>query len=282
MRNALAPWLTTLLAVLTLAGCSADERTAGPAPASRSAPANPAATAYDPLPWVAPGDALGRCGLLPHRVADLPLRHLVVSDGGRARMPAVTAGRGRTVVVLLHQTDGNGFCGWLPFAEEIVSRTPGVAVLAPDLCGYGEARCRPGYDFDRQVDQVRAVLDHAAGPMRATSIVLVGASMGGSLAVLAGSDPRVDAVVDLSGPDPWRHRSLPRAARALGVPILAAMAEGDGADQVTATQAVVAAAPDGSTFVPADSGHGYTLLAEPDGRPTELAHTVLDWIRVHR
>ena len=252
----------------------------GPTATSPSATPGDAATpAYDPGPW-RPLRGLGRCGPQPPRLADERFTAAVVRGPGLV-LPAVTAGRGRTVAVLLHQTNGNGFCGWLTFAQR-VAQVPGQTALAIDLCGYGQSDCAEGSTtIGRQVAQVRAAIGYARERLGARRIVLVGASMGGSLAVLAGSDPRVDAVVDLSGPDPWRGHSIPRAARALGVPVLVAMADGDGADQVAAAQQVAAAAPEGSTFVPAGTGHGYTLLAEQDGRPTELARTVLDWIRTH-
>ena len=189
-------------------------------------------------------------------------------------MPAVTTGRGRTVAVLIHQTDGGGLCGWLDFAARI-AEVPGQRALAFDLCGFGDAQC-PGGNFaaQRQVDQVRMAIDEAVRS-GARRVVLVGASMGGSLAVLtAAADPRVDAVVDLSGPDAWRGASVHRRAAEVTVPMLVAMADDEAPQEVAAARAAARVAVDGS-FVDVTAGHGYDLLADADGRPTAMADRVL-------
>lgn len=76
-------------------------------------------------------------------------------------------------------TDGNGLCGWLPYAPLLTHGT-GAAALLVDLCGYGASRFRAGYGFSRQTDQVSLAVDHAVRRMHADRVVLVGASMGGS------------------------------------------------------------------------------------------------------
>lgn len=275
-------WAYAVLATaLLLGGCASDdidppesESTASTAPA----PATPSGSpSYDPLPWGVV-DGLGRCGPQPQRVQDHDFEKITLRGPANARLPAVVSGRGETVAVLLHQTDGNGLCGWLGFAEEATSE-PGLAVVALDLCGYGEARCSTGYASE-QVDQVRLAVDYAARELEARRIVLVGASMGGALTVLtAAEEPRVDAVVDLSGPEDWSTPPVSVAARRLTAPVLLAMATDEGSDDVAAAQAAVAAAPAGSRLVEPAAGHGYELLAERDGRPTDLAARVLAWVK---
>jgi dienelactone hydrolase len=194
-------------------------------------------------------------------------------------MPAVMAGSGGTVAVLLHQTNGNGLCGWLTMAQRI-AQVPGQQALAFDLCGYGRSRCRESSGVARvQVGQVRRAIDFAARHLGARRIVLVGASMGGSLAVLtAVVDPRVDAAVDLSGRDEWNGAVVHRRAAGLHVPVLVAMADSEGPEEVAHARAVVESAPAGSEFVGAEGGHGYDLLEDADGRPTALADQVLAWV----
>ncbi|HET6167391.1 MAG TPA: alpha/beta hydrolase [Marmoricola sp.] len=204
---------------------------------------------------------------------------MTIRGPGRS-MPAVATGKGPTVVVLVHQTDGDGFCGWLSFAARIAA-VPGQSALAFDLCGYGAARCAPGNSTAaaRQVEQVRLAIDVAHRRLHARRIVVVGASMGGSLAVLTtASDPRVDAVVDLSGPDDWRGERVSRRASGVRVPLLVAMADSEGADAVAAARAAVDAAAPGSAFVGADAGHGYQLLEDASGAPTSIAQRVLEWV----
>jgi alpha-beta hydrolase superfamily lysophospholipase len=191
----------------------------------------------------------------------------------------VAVGRGRTVAVLVHQTDGGGFCGWLPFAARIAA-VPGQAALAFDLCGYGASDCPDDrVDAASQVQQVRMAIDEAVRRFHPRRLVLVGASMGGSLAVLtAAVDRRPDAVVDLSGPDEWRDATVHERAAGVRAPLLVAMADSDGAAEVAAAKGTAEAAGAGSRFVGAESGHGYALLEEPDGRPTTFWDQLLDWI----
>jgi dienelactone hydrolase len=272
-----------LLTVPVLAfgvGCSGD-------PADSGADTDPDATAptasptsvesYDPGPWK-PLSELERCGPQPPRLADLELRQLTLRSQGRV-LPGVLVGRGSTVAILVHQTDGGGFCGWLSFADRIAA-VPGQAAVAVDLCGYGAAECADEpVDAAHQVAQVQVVIGQVVRRYHPRRIVLVGASMGGSLAVLtAATDDRVDAVVDLSGPDEWRDATVHEEADKVGVPLLVAMADSDGATEVAAARETVEAAGPDSRFVGAETGHGYALLEESDGRPSAFSDEVLAWI----
>lgn len=257
-------------------GASSDARPTAQASSSTAAP-------FDPGPW-APLPALGRCGPQPPRLAGQHFAPLTLHSEGRV-LPGVTIGSGRTVVVLVHQTDGGGFCGWLSFAARIAA-VPGQAALAIDLCGYGQADCPQGSTaVGRQVEQVRLAIDEAVRRFHPRRVVLVGASMGGSLAVLtAARDHRLDAVVDLSGPDGWGGSVVHERAAAVRAPLLVAMADDEGADAadaVASARATADAAGPGSRFVGADSGHGYVLLEGTDGRPTPLSEEVLAWIAGH-
>jgi dienelactone hydrolase len=270
-------WAVVALTLgFVVGGCGSDDPAAPEAKPSEVSSSTPP---YDPLPWSQVDGPLGRCGPQPQRVAEHDFRGVTLRDPGNATMPAVVTGEGDTVAVLLHQTDWNGYCGWVGFAQEL-TKEPGVTVLSPDLCGYGEAKCRDGYSSDRQTDQVRIAIDYAERELGARRIVLVGASMGGSVAVLtAAEDRRVDALVDLSGPEDWEGGSVSRAAARLTAPVLVAMATDEGPQEVAAAQAAVDAAPQGSEFVEPEEGHGYVLLAETDGRPTDLAARVRAWIQ---
>ena len=113
-------------------------------------------------------------------------------------------GSSGTSAGLLHQTDGYGLCGFLFYADYLAEH--GVRVVAMDLCGYGQSLCvgRPlGND---PAGQVKVVTD-AVRADGATRVVLVGASMGGSVSLTAAKAVEADAIVDLSGP---RYSSGPR------------------------------------------------------------------------
>jgi dienelactone hydrolase len=269
------------LALTPAAGCgggAADPERAATIPSTPTTPTSSAASTPTSEPWAPLAGPLGRCGPQPARIAGQEYRLLTLRDGGRA-LPAVTAGRGRTVVVLLHQTDGGGFCGWLDFAERIAG-VPGQMALAFDLCGYGESHCAEGSSsVRRQVEQVQLAIDHAERRLRARRIVVVGASMGGSLSVLtAARDRRVDAAVDLSGPDAWGGASVHRRAADVRAPLLVAMADDEGPEEVEAARATAGAAGPGSSFVGAPQGHGYALLQDTAGDLTPIGARVLAWI----
>ncbi|UUW89760.1 alpha/beta hydrolase family protein [Pimelobacter simplex] len=263
------------LASLGLTGCSGDE---APAPPREAAPSpSPSGTTSAPLATL-PG-ALSRCGPQDPAVAAAHFRPRTLHSAAVGRVSAVTAGTGPTVAVLLHQTNGNGLCGWLPYAARLVAR-PGVQVLAIDLCGYGAARCTGAHRGARQTDAVSLAIDAARRSLGARTVVVVGASMGGSVALMtAVRDPRAARVADLSGPADWDGMEVVAGGRALRVPALVAMADDEGEDQVAASRAIAAVAPRGSRFEPAESGHGYALLVGPDGTPGPLAAVLEEWIR---
>lgn len=268
------------LALALLAACSEDDDSGvrdQPGATVSAAPSPTTPAPYDPGPW-APLPELGRCGPQPERLAGEHFQQLTLRNRGRV-LPAVTIGQGRTVVVLVHQTDGGGFCGWLSFAARVAA-VPGEVALAFDLCGYGDSDCPDGNaGTDRQVEQVRMAIDEAVRRFHPRRVVLVGASMGGSVTVLtAAVDRRVDAAVDLSGPDEWRDAVVHERASGVMVPLLVAMADDDGEAEVAAAQATAAAAGPDSRFVGAEAGHGYALLEDADGRPTALSEDVLAWI----
>ncbi|MBO9522196.1 MAG: alpha/beta fold hydrolase [Nocardioidaceae bacterium] len=230
-------------------------------------------------PWTTPAGALGRCGPQPPAVAATRFDYRALSSPAVGKIPAVTAGSGDTVAVLLHQTDGGGLCGWLPFAG-LVAADPGITVIAVDLCSYGAARCRAAQGDAAQTRAASLAIDLAVRTLHARRVVVVGASMGGSVALMtAVRDRRVDAVADLSGPVDWRGMRLVREGRALPVPALVSMAEDEDAAQVAGAKAIVANAPQGSRFLPAAQGHGYELVTQADGRPGALFADVLAWIR---
>jgi pimeloyl-ACP methyl ester carboxylesterase len=183
--------------------------------------------------------------------------------------------------VLLHQTDGNGLCGWLPFMGTYAD--PELSFLAFDLCGYGESRCtkvatRDFSDAD-QTDAVALAVEYARSEMHARRVVVVGASMGGGVALMSAATlPDLDAAVDLSGPADWPGTEVVRGGRALLVPVFLSTAEEEGEAEVSAAERTARNAPRGSTFALAERGHGYELLNDPDGHPLPLGGHVLRWI----
>ena len=249
-----------LALLLSACGSSAD-------PAPQAAPTTSASPSPTEQSWRTIPGPLGRCGPQPAAAAQAHPRYRVLRDPAVGRIPSVTAGSGRTVAVLLHQTDGNGLCGWLEHVPALTGA--GVGVLAIDLCQYGGARCARGVP---PTDAVAVAVAHARRAMHADRVVLVGASMGGSVALMSAATlDGVDSAVDLSGPVDWPGMEEVRGGAALKVPVLVAMARDEGADQVGGAKEIVAHAPTGSRFLPAGAGHGYDLLGP-------LGADVLAWV----
>jgi pimeloyl-ACP methyl ester carboxylesterase len=246
--------------------------------------ASPQPTATSPA-WISLTGPLQRCGPQPASVLEAPFEPFTLRDPAVGKIPAVRLGHGRVVVVLLHQTDRNGLCGWLPFMP--AAADAGLAVLAIDLCRYGESDCRAvaGGTFAEadQIDPVAVAIDYARTELDADRVVVAGASMGGSVALMSAATlPGIDAVVDLSGPVEWEGMDVVRRGRGLDVPVLVAMATSEGSEEATGAQEIVANAPAGSALLTPEAGHGYVLLNDSEGALLPLGADVLGWIKRRR
>lgn len=215
-------------------------------------------------------DALSRC--LPEITADDPARATTFQPGPGASVPGVLWGEGGgTVLVLLHQTDRDGLCGWTPFARHAAEQ--GLMAIAFDMCGWASSACEEEWD-ERSSDQVAHVVGEAREEWDAQRVVLVGASLGGARTVFAVADGvDVDAWVDLSGPPSWDGRETAVEAKAVEVPGLVLHDPDDGDAEYAASRATARAA--GVEFVRARGGHGYDILWDVDGSLTRLGQRVL-------
>jgi hypothetical protein len=133
-------------------------------------------------------------------------------------------GSGDTAAVLLHQTDGHGLCGFLFYADYLAEQ--GVRVVAMDLCGYGQSFC-VGRPLEQDpASQVKVVTD-AVRAEGARRVVLVGASMGGSVSLTAAKAAEADAIVDISGPAEFGTSSVTDDAANVTMPALFAFSATD-------------------------------------------------------
>ena len=217
----------------------------------------------------------GPCGRPTNHAA----RPIDLAGPRGSTMPGFDVGRGSTVAVLLHQTD-NASCGWWPFAAWLAAKHHGRALIF-DLCGYGDARCPDARFASDQVAQAATAVRWAR-VHGARRVVLVGASMGGSIALDAAVAVHADAVVDLSGPPRWRLLDITRTAPSLTMPTLIAVSRNDPvagyADLVAAFAQVPARH---KKLVTGAGAHGWELIAEVSGgtsRWLPLATTVVRWI----
>jgi pimeloyl-ACP methyl ester carboxylesterase len=205
---------------------------------------------------------------------------VTVLAGDGMRLPAadfVSESPTGTVLVLLHQTGRLGLCGWATFAPQAAAA--GLSSVAIDMCGYAAAQCDDG-EATPPEDQVALAIAHAREDLGAETVVLVGASMGGSQTVVAvahGVD--VDAWVDVSGPAVWEGTTLLDVApdvQARGLPGLVAHAPDDDAQQYAAAQALAPAA--GAEFLDGQSDHGWSLLNDHQGTLRPDGQAVIDFV----
>lgn len=253
--------LVALLA-LALVGCAGPAATPTPTPAGGMLPTKGAgstnATTF-----------AGRCGV----DAAGTLTEWRTSDGGT--LAGAVLGTGEHVAVFLHQSNGT-MCGWAPFAAYAAEH--GVRAVLVDFCGYGASTC-PGFDG---LAQVKAVVDwvRANG---GTTVTLVGASLGGSVALGTGMAVGADAIIDLSGP--VNRGGVPPATEAapgVTVPLLIAAAASDNDTSAKSLEQAVSSSPSAhKVFVSVPAGHGWDLVTDPPGlsqQVSALGERIIRWI----
>ena len=167
--------------------------------------------------------------------------------------------------MLGHESDG-GLCDLWSFGDELVAR--GYRVLGMAFEGYRGSGTGPEPTSTAFVEPYADDLLAGVGLLHALGardVALVGPSMGGTAAVVAGSAaPRaVRAVIDLSGPAQYIGLDAVAAARTSAVPQLLAVGISDRDVDEQELQAVDAAsaATDKQLLLQPSSAHGKRLLA---------------------
>lgn len=148
-------------------------------------------------------------------------------------------------------------CGWLAAADTLNGIGGGARFLAFDLCGYGQAECA-GTEASQKFQIIAAVKHLRASGAR--EVVIVGACLGGYLAVHWGRAAGADAVVSLSGYGMAGEEPFRRDLRVIDRPVLLAMSQSDGEDRLAELERL--ASDTGAEIAGFDTGHGYTMLPE--------------------
>ena len=257
-------WIAANLTVVSLlvAACSG-----APSSGSNGATAQATTTtaaALQPLEQPA-----SRCGTATTKAT---LVRFQAADG--TSLDGVLVGSGPAGVVLVHQYPSD-LCGFWPFADYLAKR--GLRAFAIDLRCFGRSACPEGEARGRVVDD----LDAAVAELRrrgASRVGLVGASMGGAAALIAGTriQPSVAAVVSLSGEaDPTSlvggiSLNAGAVVGKLMVPTMFVVATNDSYVSVPETRAMYRAVRSKDKRLevlagPYDARHGWQLLTDPDG-----------------
>jgi pimeloyl-ACP methyl ester carboxylesterase len=199
-------------------------------------------------------------------------------------LDGVIVGKGPRGIVLLHQYPSE-YCGWWPYAVSMAKR--GYQVLLFDFRCYGHSTC-PRALRGRYLDDTEGALAKLRSG-GAKQIALIGASLGGVVALMAGSAvrPPVDVVVSVSGEPALIYvggtppLDATVAVPHLLVPTLYLVAKGDTTVSVEETQQLYrdtkAAVKQISVF---DSGfaHGWDMFLGPDPALTAPGKVILSFL----
>jgi dienelactone hydrolase len=223
--------------------------------------------------------AAGRCDTGGVRGQAVRFR---TSDG--VTLSGAVVGSGPVGAVLIHQYPRDS-CGWWPYAGYLSRH--GVRALLFDLRCFGRSACPNGRGH-ATADVAAAVSELRRQGVR--RVALVGASMGGAIAVVAAARLHPAAVVDLSGErdttglTPGIDADAGAAAHGITAPALFAVARGDRYVPVADMRAVARRVRSATTRVivlPAIAGHGWDMLFGVGTEWSPLAATVAAFIRHH-
>jgi pimeloyl-ACP methyl ester carboxylesterase len=270
MRRRVVVLLVVLVAAA--AGCGGSSEPAA-SPRATATPTSPApVSAATPSPTRVCGEPAAGARVI----------HFRTRDG--VSLAGAVLGGGPTGAVLIHEYPLD-YCGWLPYARYLARR--GVRVLLFDLRCFGQSACPHGRGH--AIDDVAA----ATAELRrrgARSVALVGASMGGSIAVVAGARLHPAAVVDLSGERDTTaltqgiNANAGAAAPDVTAPALFVVARRDQYTSVADMRAVARRARSTTKrliVLPASAGHGWGMLLGLRADWSPLAATVAAFIRRH-
>ncbi|MGZ4105578.1 MAG: alpha/beta hydrolase family protein, partial [Actinomycetota bacterium] len=219
---------TAIAAVMLLfAACSSAGPSALPTTSATPSPSP------SPTPLRAPAD---RCG--PPDLAARPF-WFPAKDG--TLLDGVIVGKGPRGILLLHEYPSE-LCGWWPYAVSMAKH--GFHVMLFDFRCYGYSTC-PRALRGRFLDDTEGALVKLRSE-GAAHIALIGASLGGVVALMAGPvvQPPVDVVVSVSGEPSLVYVSgtppldATTAVPHLGVPTLYLVSKGDNTVSVEDTQAL--------------------------------------------
>jgi pimeloyl-ACP methyl ester carboxylesterase len=195
---------------------------------------------------------------------DTPVR-MKTRDG--VSIYGLEVGTGATGVVLGHQYFSD-HCEFMALARELAGL--GYRAISIDFRGNGLSATgrsnRLDLDVAAAVERLRAD--------GATSIELVGASMGGTAALVAGSwvRPAVNGIVSLSGPDYFRGLNAVRAVERSRVPVRFLVSRDDRPFASDATTLMRrAASRDKAILRYTAAGHGSSILSLPAAHAVVLA-----------
>ena len=153
------------------------------------------ATNHEPSPEVvATAEAVSRTVAISAKYSTTPVNG--DEDEGPIVLDARVFGRGDTGVILAHMRPADQ-SSWFPFATELAA-TGDFTVLTFDFRGYGDSTGEQ--NFDRVDTDLQAAYEYMRDTLGLERIFLVGASMGGTAALVVAARNSVEGVVSVSSP----------------------------------------------------------------------------------
>jgi len=185
--------------------------------------------------------------------------------GDGLNLEARVWGEGETYVVLAHMRPAN-MTSWFDFARLLADE--GYTALAFNFRGYGQSESNDEAEFDVGTD-VRAAVD-AAFTDGADKVFVIGASMGGTGAVVAAASKNVAGTVTLSAPDAFEGADATERVKAVKTPLLLIAADEDGNAAEDAFAIAAKSKREPEVVVLSGSQHGTNLFAEHNDELTTL------------
>ena len=196
-----------------------------------------------------PPTAAAPCG-------DDGVQAITLTTEGGTELAAALVGEGDIGVVLGHQF-GSDFCSWVPFAKQLARRD--MRVLAINF-------------VSTSLDDDMVAGAHELLARGAQRIILVGASMGGTAALVAAANTDVTGVAVLSAPREFSGLDAFGAVRQLEIPALFLASRQDGEFARDARRLYGATSSrDKEIVMTAGSQHGTELLRDSKARRALLA-----------
>ncbi|WP_165552940.1 alpha/beta hydrolase [Kribbella speibonae] len=264
---------------LLLAGCSepsAPESAGTPSTSQPSEPSSPS-----PSPSVELSPLAERCGV----AAQPAVTPRVVKVRNDVQLYSAGAGSGKLGVVLVHGSGSRGICNW---ANEIGwLAKAGLNVVAYDQTCIGASTCA---NEVRPIEDLLAVVADLR-KRGATQVVVVGASAGGSIPLIAASRPNsgITAAVSLStaglttplGTADAPNASATSVARTIRQPVLYVLARDDTASSVPEITSISKTTPRSRLLLlPPGAGHAQQVLYTPNTQsPSPFRQTFLTFLR---
>ncbi|MGH2764567.1 MAG: alpha/beta hydrolase [Actinomycetota bacterium] len=201
-----------------------------------------------------------------------PPERIRFTTGDGIELAGDLRGRGRTGVALAHMFPEDRSV-WADFAALLADE--GYLTLNFDFRGYGDSG--GSMDVSRTPEDVLAAVD-ALRDVGATSVAVIGASMGGTAALVAASRAELDAVITLSAPSTFMGISAPpEVLQAVDEPKLFVAAQDDGQAAASAQAFYEQASGAKRVEIVTGSEHGTDLLE--GGRAELVRMHVLTFLR---